>query len=102
MICDKCSADNPKYWAWNRRFEDWVPMCEGCFEIYRPEKWRLIDEKKTLAPENIIKCAFCDWQIPRWLTNKKGKHIESFTKLQSHVALHHWDEYEKVIEKLEE
>ena len=44
MICDVCSSDHPKYWAWNRRLEDWVPMCEGCFEIYRPEKWRLIDD----------------------------------------------------------
>ena len=58
--------------------------------------------KPEIPAKHIIKCAFCDWQIPRWLTNKKGKHIESFAKLQSHVALHHSDEYDKILNKLEE
>ena len=57
-----------------------------------------------MNPSNpkIIKCRFCNWRIPRWLTNRKGKHIESFTKLQSHVALQHWNEYEKIMDKLED
>ena len=52
--------------------------------------------------KNIIKCAFCDWQIPRWLTNKKGKRVNGYYKLQKHIAFHHWDELEKIIDKLGE
>jgi len=49
-----------------------------------------------------IKCRFCPWQTARWTTNSKGKRINGYYRLQNHVALVHWGEYDKLLKWVEE
>ncbi len=51
--------------------------------------------------DNILKCKFCNWQTPRWVTTKRGKRRNRSNKLISHVMIEHPDEYSKIIEECE-
>lgn len=44
MICDMCTCNNPKYWAWSYKLEEYLPICEGCFQKYAPTKWEYIEK----------------------------------------------------------
>ncbi len=50
-------------------------------------------------PDNILKCKFCKWQTPRWVTTKKGKRVNKSSKLVGHVMIEHPDEYSKIMEE---
>ena len=51
MICDICSNDNPRYWAWSYKLEDWVPMCEDCFDREQPDKWEKMEKVDSCRNE---------------------------------------------------
>uniref|UniRef100_A0A6M3L8U8 Uncharacterized protein n=1 Tax=viral metagenome TaxID=1070528 RepID=A0A6M3L8U8_9ZZZZ len=59
---------------------------------------------KNLSKSKVhrtIKCRFCDWQI-RSVDEKGCLTVDGYLQLKAHIALHHSEEYEKIIEKLEE
>jgi len=49
----------------------------------------------------ILKCRFCSWQIPKFKTTKKGKRVNLYGELQSHVMIAHPEEYQNLQDKLE-
>ena len=53
------------------------------------------------ANKSIIKCNFCNWQIPKFKTTKKGKRIHLYGALQNHVMMNHEEEYKKIQDELE-
>lgn len=46
MICDICSDDNPKYWAYSYKLEEELPICKSCFQREQPDKWREIENDR--------------------------------------------------------
>ncbi len=51
-----------------------------------------------INPDNILKCKFCKWQTPRWVTTKRGKRVNKSSELIGHVMREHPDEYQKIME----
>lgn len=43
MICDICSDDNPEYWAWSKKLEEFVPICQKCVDEVQPDKREKMD-----------------------------------------------------------
>lgn len=50
--------------------------------------------------KHFLKCKYCDYQIPAWITTKKGKKSHNYIKLETHVHVEHFDEYFKQLEQL--
>lgn len=50
----------------------------------------------TKREHGRLKCRFCDWQIPRFTTSKRGKITNRYQTLLSHVMLEHEEEYKKI------
>lgn len=42
-----------------------------------------------------IKCKFCNYKTPRWIT-KNGKKKHGYSRLKTHLELNHFDIYLKV------
>jgi len=47
-----------------------------------------------------IKCRFCNWQTPAWITTKKGKRKSGYPRLQRHVYIEHPKEFKKIQEDI--
>ena len=45
---------------------------------------------------NFLRCAFCEWKTPRWITNKKGKHKLGGARLLAHIEIAHHDDYTRI------
>lgn len=53
---------------------------------------------KAHSVQKYIKCRFCSWQTPSWVTTKKGKRVSGYPTLVKHVYIEHPEEYEKIRE----
>ena len=51
--------------------------------------------------ERIIKCRFCSWKTPVWITTKKGRHASGYESLREHVFHNHLSEWKKIVGKRE-
>ncbi len=52
--------------------------------------------------KNLIKCSLCSWKTLSWRTNKKGKKVSGYRKLQRHFSMAHEKEFNAIIEDLQE
>jgi hypothetical protein len=52
----------------------------------------------TRTKPAIIKCKFCEWQVQKWRTTKKGTKLQLYSALAVHVMLEHPEEWEKIEE----
>ena len=53
-----------------------------------------------MADENRIKCRWCEFTTPRWLTGKDGKPKSGWPSLHDHIFLTHETEYDRLQEDL--
>ncbi len=42
-----------------------------------------------------IKCRFCDWEIPTFITTSRNKKVHSYHLLQEHCMIEHDEEMKK-------
>ena len=50
--------------------------------------------------EHQLKCRFCDWHTPRWITTGRGTHRHGHQRLDQHVEQFHDAEYEAIMARV--
>jgi hypothetical protein len=46
---------------------------------------------------SFMKCAFCEWKTPRWITTKRGKKSNGGKRLLTHIETAHHDDYMRIM-----
>lgn len=50
--------------------------------------------------KHYYKCRFCNWKTLTWVSKKNGKPKNLYSRLEYHVMVHHWEEYQNVIDRV--
>jgi hypothetical protein len=53
-------------------------------------------------PDSRIKCRWCDWRTPRFVTGKDGKITNAFSRLRNHIEFAHPAEAEAIYSEHDE
>lgn len=51
---------------------------------------------------NKLRCRFCNFSTAKWYTNRYGKKVNGFKRLEAHVEMQHPDEYDEIIDSIDQ